>query len=239
MQFQIIVLCCLSILAISCGTASYDKAELYSALPSPEEKQYNDAPSAISIREIEQLRAQIKPPIRIAVAEPYNSAWKADESKIIESWLPLLQNANLAKEIVLIPRSMMSNGYTYSDYLKFARTAGAQLQADAVLVFSEAAHIQKYLNFFSIFDYVLVGLWVAPGHHRDAYIVVDAMLVDVANGYVYGTARGECETKEMKPYMYCDDGDTIREAHVEAVRQLGTKLENEAKRIVANVQSQK
>jgi len=207
---------CALLLITACAPTGNIKTGMYAKLNS-HKAQFTDA----SLEEIAKLKPQINPPIKIAVAQPSGvSEWTSEEVKAIESWLPDLKAAGLANDLVVIPNAL-SQGC--ADNINFcSRTAAAKLQADAVITIGYSVVTDKYLNPLSFLNVTLIGMWIAPGHHRDSYAVFDAALVDTKNGYIYGIARGEGEA--IRPYMYADSDTGQDEAKLIALKSLGKQI---------------
>lgn len=69
------------------------------------------------------------------------------------------------------------------------RLAAARQHLDAVLVYELATRVERYDNPLWLTQLVLIGLFMAPSEHADVDGVGQAMLIDVRNGYVYGTVN--------------------------------------------------
>lgn len=193
------------------------------------------AAEANSIEEIAKLKPQIAPPIRVAITPPFGNGqghyqWSPEEIKRIEAWGDPLKATGLVSEIVIIPESLASSCTVASpDCVRNMRIAAAKLHADALLLVSRGFVTDAYLNPLSFLDITLIGLWLAPAHHRDSYALYQAYLADVANNYIYGTAHGEGEHKTIRPYAYSDDYTGQAEASIDALNALGHKLTDMAK----------
>lgn len=212
------VLACMLICLAACAPTKNIKTGMYAKLPS-QKPQFTEA----SLEEIAKLKPQINPPIKIAVAQPTGvEEWSSEEIQEIESWLPELKTAGLASDLVVIPNSLKQGCYYNTS--DCSRTAAAKLQADAVISIGYSVVTDKYLNPLSFLNLSLVGMWIAPGHHRDSYAVFDAALVDTKNGYIYGIARGEGEVKTIRPYMYADSDTGQSEARLQALKALGKQV---------------
>jgi hypothetical protein len=215
----------------ACAPSKTIKNEMYASLPSQKQQV-----TMKSIEEINRLKPQIVPPIRIAVAQPNRrSDWTSEEIREIESWLPELKASGLANDLVVIPRSLQGACSAASD--DCMRTAAAQLHAEAVVSIEESAATDKYVNPLSLLDLTIVGLWLAPGHHRDDYVLYEATLLDTNNGYIYGVAHGEGEAKKIRPYAYADSHTGRNEARVAALKSLGKQFSEKAKSYLTRNQS--
>jgi len=155
------VLTCALICLTACSPNNNIKTGMYAKLPS-QKPQFTEA----SLEEITKLKPQINPPIKIAVTQPTGvKEWSSEEIQEIESWLPELKTAGLASELVVIPNSLKQG--CYYNISICSRTAAAKLQADAVISIEYSVVTDKYLNPLSFLNLTLVGMWIAPGHHRE------------------------------------------------------------------------
>ena len=126
-----------------------------------------------------------------------------------------------------MPKSLIPTcGYKNESncFLNESRAAGARLGADALLFLSETSVTDTYLNPLSILNLTIVGMWVVPAHHRDAYSVYEAALFDIDNGYLYAVAEGHGESKTIRPYMYVDSKTGREEADLKALVDISNKI---------------
>lgn len=70
------------------------------------------------------------------------------------------------------------------------RVGAARQHVDAVLIYETAAKSENTSNPLAVTKLLLVGFWLAPSQYVEATATASAMLVDVRNGYTYGTAFG-------------------------------------------------
>jgi len=213
-----ILLAAVLISLAACSANKNIKTERYDNLAS-KKPQYTEA----TLEEIANLKPQINPPIKIAVAQPTGyKAWSSEEIQEIESWLPQLKSAGLANDLVVIPKYLQRD--CCHQNIDDRRAAAAKLQADAVIIIDDSVTTDKYLNPLSFLNITLIGMWLAPGHHRDSYAVFEAALIDTKNGYIYGIARGEGEAKKIRPFMYVDSFTGQSEARIQALKSLGKQI---------------
>jgi rhombotail lipoprotein len=182
------------------------------------------------LRRIEQLRPQLTPPIRLAIAPPmyeYGSPEQDGEREAIEAWSAELKKTGLVKEVILLPKILLgtpSQGRHTHDYFKAVRVAAARVQADAVLLMSSVTDVSSYLNPLSILDLTIVGIYVAPGHHKDAMTIVEGIVMDNRNEYVYWTGSAKATGTTTAPLVYIDKDDAIRKSRVAALKAFGERL---------------
>ena len=213
-----LILAAVFISLTACTANENIKTGMYAKLVSPK-PQFSEA----SLEEIAKLKPQINPPIKIAVAQPVSfKAWSSEEIHEIESWLPGLKAAGLASDLVVLPNSLQKT--CDQNTTDCSRTAAAKLQADAVISIGYSVVTDNYLNPLSLLNLTLIGMWLAPGHHRDSYAVFDAVLEDTKNGYIYDIARGEGEEKKIRPFMYADSDTGQAEAKLQALKSLGKQI---------------
>ncbi len=185
--------------------------------------------NAKTIEEIRQLKPQAKLPLNIAIVGSryrWNSL-SENERDVIEAWSLKLKEMGYAKNIQLIPQSLLpSCGYQQENdcYFNGARIAGARMHADVIMFLDDNTSTNYYTNAASILNITLIGMWLVPAHHRDTYSVYEATLIDINNGYLYGIAQGRGKSKIARPYMYADRDSYREAARVAALNDLGEKL---------------
>jgi hypothetical protein len=186
------------------------------------------------LQRIEQLKPQLTIPFKLAIAPPLREDWTGEqegEREAILAWGDALKKTGLIREVVLLPRMLLGTPLTgrhTHDYFKAVRVAAARVQADAVLLLSSVSDTSSYVNPLCVLNATVVGLWVAPGHHTDALTIVEGVLMDNRNEYVYwtGTAQGEGGT--VAAAMNIDDADAVRRSRVAALKAFGARLAAEA-----------
>jgi len=70
------------------------------------------------------------------------------------------------------------------------RIGAARQHTDAVLIYETSAKSENTSNPLAVTKLLLVGFWLAPTQYLEATATASALLVDVRNGYTYGTALG-------------------------------------------------
>jgi hypothetical protein len=216
--------------AIGCS-ASFNRAEMESRQWGGEKVFTDD-----DLRRIEQLRPQLTPPIRLAVAPPmreYGTPELDGEREAVEAWGAELKKSGLVREVIFLPNMLLGSpphGRHAPDYLKAVRVAAARVQADAVLLMSSVTEVSAYLNPLSILNLTVAGIWIAPGHHREAMTILEGIVMDNRNEYVYWTGSAQATGTTTAPLAYIDDADAIRRSRVAALKAFGERL-------VANVEA--
>ncbi|HEX7896644.1 MAG TPA: hypothetical protein VF950_02720 [Planctomycetota bacterium] len=210
--------------AVGCS-ASFNPREMQDRLWGGEKFFTDD-----DLRQIEQLRPQLTPPIRLAIAPPmyeYGAPELDGEREAIEAWGAELKKSGLVKEVILLPKVLLgtpSQGRHAQDYFKSVRVAAARVQADAVLLLSSVTDVSSYLNPLAILDLTIAGIYVAPGHSKDAMTIVEGIVMDNRNEYVYWTGSARATGTTTAPLVYVDEENAIRRSRVAALKAFGERL---------------
>jgi hypothetical protein len=77
------------------------------------------------------------------------------------------------------------------------RVTAARQHLDAVLVYEVDATADSKNNPLAIADWTLIGAFVLPSQNVKAEGVAQALLLDVRNGYPYGTIRATADDKTI------------------------------------------
>lgn len=225
------VFCVLIIAGLLAACSSMNvRPELEKGMGGVPATQYSNAQT---VEDIRKLRPQANFPLKIAVMPPDRwSGLSQPERKIIESWGESLRDIGFADSLQIVPKSLAPDCGYRSDsgcYLTKSREAAARLGADAVLFLNDSTVTDSYMNPLSILNLTIVGMWVIPAHHRDAYSIYEASLFDINNGYLYAIADGYGEQKSIRPYVYAEDTTGQDEARIKALNDVGAKLLSLAK----------
>jgi hypothetical protein len=191
--------------------------------------------SELSVEEIETMKPQLRLPARIAIAPPVQaysrwwgqnslSTWSPDEVAILESWQEPLRAAGVASEVLVLPSALVKDCELRDSpcRLEAQRAAAARAHADALLIVNLPTSTDDYVNPASALYLTIVGMWLVPASHRDALTVAEGVLLDNRNQYLYAFARGEGESKSLRPAMYADTAAVVSASRVEALKDFGS-----------------
>lgn len=195
------------------------------------------------ILRIEQLRPQIQYPIRLAVVPPSRVLpryWQEGSGKgEHEDLLSLgeqLKKEGIVSAFMVIPQILLnSNPRNDSDSIKSIRLAAARMQADAVLILRSVTDVDAYVNPLSVLNLSIVGMFVAPGHHRDALTMVEGMVIDNRNQFLYFAASAEGTGSTFGPLAVVQERDAVGESRRNALKAFGEQLVKEARQAKAYV----
>lgn len=208
------------LLLLLCGCAhGFDRAAL-------RERMNGDAvqSSDAAIAEARGLRPQLRFPCRVAVyLHPDGRGdwrWTPEDKAAMEVWATALKQEGIAADVFPIPEMLAGKGTD----LKELRLAAAKCGADALFVIRGGADTFKYMNPLAVFNLTLVGGFVVPGSSRDSLFVVEGVLLDVDNGYVYTGVQAEGVGKIMRPTFVIEEKDAVAKAKTKAVAQFGDEV---------------
>jgi len=81
------------------------------------------------------------------------------------------------------------------------RRASARQHLDYVLVYEVNQNVSKKSNALALADLTVLGLYVLPSRSVKIDSTANAMLIDVRNGYPYGTATAYATDKQVRTVM--------------------------------------
>jgi len=207
------------LLPILCGCANgFDRAALRERL--------NDGSLQMTDQDIAAARAmkpQLRFPCRIAVyLKPGDNEWRwsHDDRAAMESWAYQLKQEGIASEVFPIPEMLAGK----TGDVKELRLAAAKCGADVLFVIHGAAQTDSYKNPASVFNLTVVGGYLIPGSHKDSLFMMEGVLLDVDNGYIYTAVQAEGVGKIIRPTLVIEDKDAITSARTKAVAEFGTEV---------------
>ncbi len=197
----------------------------------------------LDVAQIEQLRPQIQFPIRLAVVPPArlsHAHWREStetlkgEQEELEALGEQLRKDGIVSAFMVIPRMLIDANAQHGG-LKAIRVAAARMQADAVLIMRSVTDVDAYINPLGLLDLTIAGMWLAPGHHKDALTIVEGVVLDNRNQFLYfaGTAEGTGST--LGPLAVIEEKDAIRESRRNALHAFGERLAKQAREARAYV----
>jgi len=224
--------------SVGCATG-FNSAEMREALQE-ERKLFSDDDD---VAKIEQLKPQLKLPFRLAVAPPLQVRqhyWHEPrglmegERDEIMAWGERLKKEGVVSEFILIPPMLMdlSASRQPTSYVKAVRLGAARVQADAVLFLRSVTDTNSYANVLSVLDITLVGMFLVPGHQRDALTILEGMIVDNRNQYVYFATSVEGSGSATAPLAMFDQRDAVAESRKNALRAFGEQLVKDGRRVL-------
>jgi rhombotail lipoprotein len=192
----------------------------------------------LDVLAVEQLRPQIQFPIRLAVVpparlSPYHGHETTEtldgEQEELDALGEQLKKDGIVSAFMIIPRMLIDTGPQHVGAMKAIRLAAARMQADAVLIMRSVTDVDSYINPLGVLDLTLVGMWLFPGHHKDALTIVEGMLIDNRNQFLYFAGSAEGTGSTFGPLAVVQERDAIRESRRHALHGFGERLAREAR----------
>ena len=193
--------------------------------------------SSRSVEEIDSIRAQLRVPFRLAVAPPLwrsDLHWTAGERAEIESWRKELVDSGVVSDLVLIPPITYELGrHDPKSAFEQVREAAARHHADAVLVIRDVEADVTRQNPLSVLYLTIVGCWVVPGTTGEAVSMMQGVVIDNRNEYLYASFESEGASKATKPVQSLDFDELRLGARVAALREMKNGILARAKEEIA------
>lgn len=219
--------------ATGCQTG-FDRAAMSSQMDQEQPLVFDDA----EILRIEQAKPQLQCPFRLAVLPPslfnarsYHEPGETEgQRREILAWGEKLRKEGILSDLIIIPE-ILTQQFRSRNSVKDLRVAAARLQADAVLILRSSTDVDAYVNPLSVLNLTIVGMFIAPGHHRDALTIVEGMVVDNRNQYVYFAGSAEGKGTTLAPLASVEARDAVRDSRCEALKAFGDLLVKESRRL--------
>jgi len=169
------------------------------------------------------LKPQLRLPCRMAVyLQPSRERdwhWTPEDRAAMEQWVATLKQEGIVADVIPLPEMLVKDGN-----LKELRLAAARCGADVLFVVHGAAQTDSYKNFAAVFDVTVVGGFVVPGSHKDTLFLMEGLLLDVENGYIYTGVQAEGVGKIIRPSFMIEERDAIVRAKTKTVAQFGANM---------------
>jgi rhombotail lipoprotein len=186
-----------------------------------------------------QVRPQLPLPFRMAVVPPsmMNShRWGVPEElegerKEIAAWGDRLRAEGVITDLVIIPQMLVRVGNNHPEFYRQLRVAAARLGADALLILNSVSDVDSYVNPLAVLDITIVGMFVVPGHHKDALTMVEGIMVDNRNQFVYLALSAEGTGTTCGTLVSLQERSAIQKSRVAALKNFGDQLVTEARRV--------
>jgi rhombotail lipoprotein len=196
------------------------------------------------VAQVEQLRPQIQFPIRLAVVPPDHHAhryWQDSreslkgEQEELDALGEQLKKDGIVSAFMIIPRMLIDMTPPQGSPVKSIRVAAARMQADAVLIMRSVTDVDSYINPLGVLDLTIVGMWLVPGHHKDALTIVEGMVIDNRNQFLYFAGSAEGTGSTFGPLSVIEERDAVRESRLNALHAFGERLAREARQARSTV----
>ncbi len=170
------------------------------------------------VREVASLEPILRFPARIGLARVVNGdlsnlpseegeAWRDAANRIGPDFGEFVPISPLIAELVYGDRVQNSPRNT-SEVIRKIRLAAARQHLDAVLIYEVYSKTKRETLSSAVANWTLIGAYVVPSEKTETVGFSNALLVDVRNGYPYGTATATATRKNV--FVAATAGDKKR-----------------------------
>lgn len=153
------------------------------------------------VRQVAAIEPQLRFPARIGIAKVYNGRiasmsheeadlWFQAKNKLGQQFGEFVPVSPLIAEMVAGVQKSHSYSEPLYNIIRKIRLGAARQHLDVVLMYEVYGKSQHSSNLLSLMDLTIVGAYISPGQSLQADGYAKALLLDVRNGYPYGTAEG-------------------------------------------------
>jgi hypothetical protein len=203
-----------------------------SAAAGPAMEQFTGKPGLDQeIRAIAAIEPQLAFPARIGIARIEGGRLTPTPADELALWGDLAQalgpNAGEFVPVSPLIAAMVSPNAVpgrqqAGEVVADIRRGAARQHLDYVLVYEVAGSHRRETNALSFTDVTILGLFLVPSRDVHVEATANAVLLDVRNGYPYGTASAYAARERMASLAHTTDSANrvMPEAKIEAVRNL-------------------
>ena len=180
--------------------------------------QYTDS----NIRQIDKIKSQASLPLKMAVALPvWGVTWTEEDKQKLLDCGKRLQLAGVVSQFTILPNMLLRN----AQGIVGIRRAAARYQADVVLVINNVTDVDSYCNPAAILYITLIGMWIAPGNHKDVLCLMEGIVFDVRNEFIYVSAEAEGKGSTVAPLGFIKVRTAVKEAKKKALKKFIPEFE--------------
>ncbi len=209
----------LAVTMTACASSrGFDKGHLRSQMVDQKVVTEDDIKNAL------ELKPQLPTPFKLAVffAPPkhnwrYGTSWNwtgEDKDSLIQVKEDLM-NKNIISDMFVI-----SDAIVEGIDIKAIRLAAARAGADAVIIVNGVSSVDRYNNAWGGTYFLIIPPFFIPGTVADGLVMLNAVMWDVRNQYLYMSAEAEGTARQVKPAFFIEENHLISEARANAVAGL-------------------
>jgi hypothetical protein len=194
-------------------------------------------PARIGIARIERREITAIPPDEAA-------AWLKLAERLGPRFGEFVPISPLVAEMVAGEQSPAPSGPRhYADIggtIRKLRLGAARQHVDFAIVYEVAGTTKDNSTLLSFTDLSIVGMFIVPSRHLKAEGFASALMLDVRNGYPYGTATARADDQNLVPTIGSEarSGDLLRDVRTAAVVKLTGEVEKMAEALYLRRASQ-
>lgn len=217
MRTYIILL--LAVIMTACASSrGFDKGYLRSQIVEQKVVTEDD------IKKTLELKPQLPSPFKLAVFfAPPKYGWRYGTSW---NWTGEDKDALIQMKNDLMNKNIISDMFVLSDAIlegtdnKAIRLAAARAGADAVIIVNGVSSVDRYNNVWGGTYFLIVTPFFIPGTVADGLVMLNAVMWDVRNQYLYMSTEAEGTARQTKPAFFIEENHLISEARANAVAAL-------------------
>ncbi|MGJ8652173.1 MAG: hypothetical protein ACSHX8_02765 [Opitutaceae bacterium] len=170
------------------------------------------------VRRIANIEPLLKFPARIGIAKIYNGqlsnltgteaeAWNNTRAELGKDFGEFVPVSPMIAEMVYSPHS--GNTRT-SEIVRKIRLGAARQHLDAVLIYEVFSETEELTLPSAVAAWTIIGAYFVPSDQSTTIAFSNALLVDVRNGYPYGTASASAKKVDLTT-MVAERGQVRRQ----------------------------
>jgi hypothetical protein len=193
------------------------------------------------VREVAAVEPTLRFPARLGLARiengdlaplprPEAEAWRALANRLGSSFGEFVPISPMLAEMFDQSFSTRGDGSPQAlvrNVIEKIRLGAARQHVDAVLIYEVQGTAETETNALAIADLTIIGMFILPSDEHHVLAQADALLLDVRNGYPYGTASAVSEDDSLSPTAgsYTRRDARLREAKADAALKLTGEVE--------------
>jgi hypothetical protein len=160
------------------------------------------------------------------IPEAEAKAWSEAATRLGPSFGEFVPISPLVAEM-LAPNVQPYSNTSVRDTIEKIRLGAARQHVDAVIIYESEGTANSKSNPLSLGEWTLIGAFILPSQNVKAQGIAQAILIDVRNGYPYGTARtsADDETLSARFSTHEAERDLGEAARLSAVEKLPKEVE--------------
>jgi hypothetical protein len=207
-------------------TSGRDYVSKYESAPMGDGKNIDQ-----QIREIASVEPILRFPARIGLAKIHNgqisnlseeeaAAWNETSTTLGTTFGEFIPISPLIAEMVYTPTG--EGNSRASEVVRKIRLGAARQHIDAVLIYEVFSETEEKTLPTAVAVWTIIGAYFVPSEESNTIAYANALLVDVRNGYPYGTATATAEERDLSTFAGHRDNMARQknEAHIAAALNL-------------------
>ncbi len=199
------------------------------------------------VREVAAVEPLLRFPARIGLAKLHNGqmvnlapeeaeVWAAVRERLGEGFGEFVPvSALIAESVYTAPEGI--NSKSAKEVIRKLRLGAARQHLDAILVYEVFSETNRKTLPTAVSDWTIIGAYFVPSREVEVVGYANALLLDVRNGYPYGTASASATEKDITTAVASWDmrSDLEGKTHVGTAVQLVPEVEKMMAELMAQL----